>query len=189
MEMKALRGIVKDGACTTLYNYFTEYGLAQISVDFLLGTAGTEVQGKVRELLRAMEDNLLGESMTDVHALVSREFFDKLIAHPKTEEAYRFYAATGAQPCPMPCMARPQRSMVTDGREQGTSKYFSHRSTEECQDQIEGQRQILDLRDVKGGERPDGAAALRLQRHGQIGQSTSAKRSGGVPIKTGLLIS
>ena len=45
-----------------------------------------------------MEDNLLGESMSDVHALVSREFFDKLIAHPKTEEAYKFYAATGAQP-------------------------------------------------------------------------------------------
>ena len=56
MEMNALRGIVKDGAGTTLYNYFTEFGLAQISVDFVLGTAGTNVQGKVREVLRAMED-------------------------------------------------------------------------------------------------------------------------------------
>lgn len=98
MEMNALRGVVKDGAGTTLYNYFTEFGLAQISVKLLLGTAGTNVQGKVREVLRSMEDNLLGESMSDVHALVSREFFDKLIAHPKTEEAYKFYAATGAQP-------------------------------------------------------------------------------------------
>ena len=53
---------------------------------------------KVREVLRAIEDNLLGEAMTSVHALVSREFFDKLIAHPKTEEAYKFYASTGAQP-------------------------------------------------------------------------------------------
>ncbi|MDZ4134113.1 MAG: major capsid protein, partial [Paracoccaceae bacterium] len=79
-------------------NYFTEFGLTQISVDFLLGTAGTNVEGKVREVLRAVEDNLLGEAMTSVHALVSREFFDKLIAHPKTEEAYKFYAATGAQP-------------------------------------------------------------------------------------------
>jgi len=41
MKMNALRGIVKDGAGTTLYNYFTEFGLAQISVDFVLGTAGT----------------------------------------------------------------------------------------------------------------------------------------------------
>ena len=98
MEMNAVRGIVKDGAGTTLYNYFTEFGIAQISVDFVLGTAGTNVQGKVREVLRAVEDNLLGESMSGVHALVSREFFDKLISHPKTEEAYKFYAATGAQP-------------------------------------------------------------------------------------------
>ena len=63
MEMNALRGIVKDGAGTTLYNYFAEFGLAQISVDFVRGTAGTNVQGKVREVLRAIEDNLLGEDV------------------------------------------------------------------------------------------------------------------------------
>ncbi len=98
MEMNALRGIVKDGAGTTLYNYFTEFGLSQISVDFVLGTAGTNVQGKVRTTLRNIEDNLLGESMTSVHALVSSEYFDKLISHAKTEEAYKFFSATGAQP-------------------------------------------------------------------------------------------
>ena len=47
MEMNALRGIVKDGAGTTLYNYFTEFGLAQISVDFVLGAAGTNDTGLV----------------------------------------------------------------------------------------------------------------------------------------------
>jgi Phage major capsid protein E len=98
MEMNALRGIVKDGAGATLYNYFTEFGLAQIAVDFVLGTAGTNVQGKVRTVLRSVEDNLLGESMTSVHALVSSEFFDKLISHSKTADAYKFFAATGAQP-------------------------------------------------------------------------------------------
>ena len=98
MEMNALRGIVKDGAGTTLYNYFTEFGLEMISVDFVFGTAGTNVQGKVRTTLRAIEDNLKGETMTTAHALVSSEFFDKLISHPKVEEAYKFYAATGAQP-------------------------------------------------------------------------------------------
>lgn len=98
MEMNALRGIVKDGAGTTLYNYFTEFGLAQISVDFVLGTAGTNVQGKCREVLRAVEEELKGEMMTGVHALVSPEFFDKLISHPKTEEAYKYFTATGAQP-------------------------------------------------------------------------------------------
>jgi hypothetical protein len=36
--------------------------------------------------------------MTTAHALVSSEFFDKLISHPKTEEAYKFFSATGGQP-------------------------------------------------------------------------------------------
>jgi hypothetical protein len=98
MEMNALRGIVKDGAGTTLYNYFTEFGIEQISVDFVFGTAGTNVQGKVRTVLRGIEDNLLGETMTTAHALVSSEFFEKLISHPKTEEAYKFFSATGGQP-------------------------------------------------------------------------------------------
>jgi len=98
MEMNALRGIVKDGAGTTLYNYFTEFGLDQISVDFVFGTAGTNIQTKVRTTLRAIEDNLLGETMTTAHALVSSEFFDKLISHPKTEDAYKFFSATGGQP-------------------------------------------------------------------------------------------
>ncbi len=98
MEMNALRGIVKDGAGTTLYDYFTEFGLSQISVDFLFGTAGTNIQGKVRTVLRAIEDNLLGETMTTAHALVSSGFFDKLISHPKTEDAYKFFSATGGQP-------------------------------------------------------------------------------------------
>ena len=73
MEMNALRGIVKDGA-------------------------GTNIQGKVRTTLRAIEDNLMGETMTTAHALVSSEFFDKLISHPKTEDAYKFFSATGGQP-------------------------------------------------------------------------------------------
>ena len=98
MEMNALRGIVKDGAGTTLYNYFTEFGIEQISVDFVFGTAGTNIQGKVRTVLRGIEDSLLGETMTTAHALVSSEFFDKLISHPKTEEAYKFFSATGGQP-------------------------------------------------------------------------------------------
>ena len=98
MEINALKGIVKDGAGTTLYNYFTEFGLAQQSVDFVLGTAGTQVQAKIREVLRKIETELKGETMTGVLALVSPEFFDKLIGHAKVEDAYKYFSSTGAQP-------------------------------------------------------------------------------------------
>jgi hypothetical protein len=98
MEMNALRGIVKDGAGRTLYDYFAEFGLEQISVDFAFGTAGSNIQAKIRTVLRAIEDNLMGETMSTAHALVSSEFFDKLISHPKTEDAYKFFSASGGQP-------------------------------------------------------------------------------------------
>lgn len=98
MEVNALRGVVRDGGGATLYDYFAEFGLSRIEVDFVLGTAGTKVQEKVRTAVRGIEDNLLGETMTSVHALVSPEFFDKLIGHGSAEEAWKYYSATGAQP-------------------------------------------------------------------------------------------
>jgi hypothetical protein len=98
MEINALKGVVKDGAGVTLYDYFSEFGLAQQSVDFALGTATTNVQAKVREVLRKIESELKGETMTGVLALVSPEFFDRLIGHARVEEAYKYYSSAGAQP-------------------------------------------------------------------------------------------
>jgi hypothetical protein len=98
MEVNALRGIVRDGAGSTLYDYFSEFGLNRQQVDFALGTAGTNIQAKVREVLRLVELELKGETMSSVTALVSPEFFDKLIGHPKVEQAYQYYSSTGAQP-------------------------------------------------------------------------------------------
>jgi hypothetical protein len=56
------------------------------------------VQGKCREVLRDIETELKGETMTAVLALVSPGFFDKLISHAKVEEAYKYFSSTGAQP-------------------------------------------------------------------------------------------
>jgi Phage major capsid protein E len=98
MEVNALRGIVRDGAGSTLYDYFSEFGLNRQQVDFALGTAGTNIQAKVREVLRLVELELKGETMSSVTALVSPDFFDKLIGHPKVEQAYQYYSSTGAQP-------------------------------------------------------------------------------------------
>ncbi|PZU95564.1 MAG: phage capsid protein [Chelatococcus sp.] len=97
MEINALKGIVKGGDGVTIYNYFNEFGLTRIEVDFALGTAGTNVQGKCRAVLRAIEDELKGEIMTGVHALVDPVFFDKFIGHAKVEEAYKYYNS-GQQP-------------------------------------------------------------------------------------------
>jgi len=98
LRMGALKGIIIGGSGKTLYNLYSVFGITQKSVDFVLGTATTDIDAKINEVLRHIEDNLLGEVMTGAKALVSPEFFDKLISHPNIKEAYKYYSATGAQP-------------------------------------------------------------------------------------------
>ena len=99
MRVNALRGQLRDGAGAVLYDWHAEFGITRKTVDFVLGTAGTEVAEKCREVLRHMETNLRGETMSGVHVLVSPEFWDKLVKHASVKDAYRYFAATqGGQP-------------------------------------------------------------------------------------------
>lgn len=93
LSMGALKGIILDADASTLYNLYTEFEITQKSVDFVLGTDATKVANKCREVVRHIEENLKGEVMSSVRALVSQEFYDKLITHPKVEAAYAGWAA------------------------------------------------------------------------------------------------
>lgn len=81
-RMGALKGNVlnADGS-TSLANLYTTFGLSQVSVDFVLGTAGTNIRAKCESVLHQMEDNLKGDTMTGARALVSQGFWDKLMIH------------------------------------------------------------------------------------------------------------
>jgi hypothetical protein len=91
LRMGALKGIILDADASTLYNLYTEFGITAKTVDFVLGTASTEVREKCYEVVRHIEDNLKGEYSNGVHALVSQEFFDKLVKHAKVKEAFANY--------------------------------------------------------------------------------------------------
>lgn len=113
LRMGALKGVIVGGSGRTLYDLYSVFGITRKTVDFVLGTKETDVDGKINEVLRHIEDNLLGEVMTGAMALVSPEFFDKLIAHPQIREAYKYYAATGAQPLREDIRRRfPHRGLV-----------------------------------------------------------------------------
>ncbi len=99
MEMNALRGVLKDGAGTTLIDFNVAFGTSPTEVDFVLGTSGTDVVAKIRALLRLIEDNLKGETMTGIRVLIEPGFFDKLIGHASVKEAYKnFNTANGLNP-------------------------------------------------------------------------------------------
>ena len=92
MEMQALKGLVKAPGVAAANNLYTDFGFTEKEVDFLLGTDTTDIDGKIREVVRHIEDNVFsGGSIGGIRVLVSPEFFDKLIAHPNVREAYQGY--------------------------------------------------------------------------------------------------
>lgn len=93
MRAKALAGITKDGAGKTIYDWHAEFGIEKMSIDFTFGS-NEDVLTHCREVNRHIENNLKGEMMTGVYALVSSTFFDKLIKHKSVQEAYKYYQAT-----------------------------------------------------------------------------------------------
>jgi hypothetical protein len=94
LRMGALKGIVLDPDQTTIYNYFTEFGVSQKSIDFALDVDTTDVNGKCREVINYVEDNLKGETVNGYRALVSQTFYDYLVKHPKVVEAYKYFQTT-----------------------------------------------------------------------------------------------
>lgn len=93
LRIGALKGVMLDADGTTILNYFTEFGVTEKVVDFDLTVDATDVDAKIDEVLAHIEDNLLGDVMTGVHALCSPEFFSALTGHPKIRDAYKFYAS------------------------------------------------------------------------------------------------
>lgn len=89
LRMGALKGIILDADGTSeLANLYTAFDITAKEVDFVLGTAGTDILDKCREVTGHIEDNLKGDRTTGVHALVSPEFFQKFIRHAKVKEHY-----------------------------------------------------------------------------------------------------
>lgn len=85
----ALKGVILDGDGTTeLFDLYDIFNLTEKSINFELGTTGTDVRAKCLELARHVETQLGAASYQRIHALCSQQFFDALIAHPKVQTAY-----------------------------------------------------------------------------------------------------
>lgn len=93
LRMGALKGIILDADGSTLYNLYTEFGISQKEINFALNSDTTDVDSKCREVIRHIEDNLMGEVYTGVRCLCSGTFFDALITHKKVKEFYLNHAA------------------------------------------------------------------------------------------------
>ncbi len=79
---------------TVSQNWDTEFTNTRKSVDFLLGTAGTDVTAKIEECIAHIQDNTGGETLTGTVVLCSPTWFAKLIAHANVKLAYTYYSST-----------------------------------------------------------------------------------------------
>lgn len=104
MRMSALKGILIDGAGSTIYNFFTAFGLSQNTVSFALSDSTTDVLAKCAQVIGLMEDNLSDEVMTGVKVYVDTLFFNALIAHPNVNKFWLNWDAAQK-------MANPNRSV------------------------------------------------------------------------------
>lgn len=77
---------------TVVYDWYTEFGKTRTVVPFALGTATTDVIGKIEQVFAAMQDNALtGEVQGEIYAIASPEFFQALVTHPMIVRAFTYY--------------------------------------------------------------------------------------------------
>jgi hypothetical protein len=86
MRVQALKGGVKDGDGVSLFDPFTVFGITQKTVDFVLGTAGTDVIAKCEEVIDHIQTNIGDDTVQSVEMIVSAEFFNKFVQHAKVEK-------------------------------------------------------------------------------------------------------
>lgn len=136
MMVNAMRGVTKDGAGSTVYNWHTEFGTTQNSTDLVLGTSTTDVPGKLRTAKRDIEVNLKGETMTGALCLCGPSFFDALTKHDTVKDAYKFYAATNG--------GSPLREDLRDGFYFQGIKFVEYNATVTLADGTTTERLIPD---------------------------------------------
>ena len=94
---KAKQGIVLDADGSTLFNYYTDFGVQQLEVDFALGTATTDVAAKCQDVIDRIQDNLDGEAYSSIEVEVDRAFYDALKAHKNVREVFLGWTAAQQQ--------------------------------------------------------------------------------------------
>lgn len=99
MKLQAVKGVMKTPDGAVIADMFTEFSVAQQTIDFVLGTSTTDIDKKISQLKRYLQTNLkTGAAIQGKPVvIVDGSFFDKLISHPNIRQAYLYYQNSGAQ--------------------------------------------------------------------------------------------
>lgn len=99
MKLEAIKGITIDPQGRVIADMFAQFNLtkSEYAVNWELSNTAFDVDGAIRILKRTLAKNAKqGTGIGGFSLLVSPEFFDALVKHPKIREAYLHYTVTGA---------------------------------------------------------------------------------------------
>lgn len=97
MEFARMR-LIKDGSVyapngTVITNFYTEFGVTRETIYMDLASATQNPLGQTGEIFAQVQDSVLaGDTVTDIIALCSPEFFEALITNPFVTESYQYFA-------------------------------------------------------------------------------------------------
>lgn len=92
----AIKGQVLDAdGSTVLCDLFTEFGIAQQTVDMALDVDATKVITKLLDAKRKSEDELGGVSNAGWLGLCSSTFFDAFTGHPAVASSFAYFNTSG----------------------------------------------------------------------------------------------
>ena len=93
-RLGAIQGNILDSdGSTVIYNLFTEFGETEVTVDFALDTATTDIKGKCTAVIRSVETALGSDTYGDIVVFCGDAFWDALIVHPNVVSAYQNWNA------------------------------------------------------------------------------------------------
>ncbi len=89
LRVGALHGNLLDAdGSTVIYNLFTEFGISETTVDFVLSVSTTDIRGTCMDVKRAIEDALGAAVYTGVHAICGENWWDDFVKHDEVAAAY-----------------------------------------------------------------------------------------------------
>lgn len=86
LKFAALKGLVKDGDGKTIVDLYTFFGIAKVTVDLALGTAGTEIFDKLEEIRTSVLKGVQGDTVSRVEVVIGSTLLNRLLKHPKFEK-------------------------------------------------------------------------------------------------------
>lgn len=94
----AIKGTILDyDGSTSIYNLFTEFGVSQDTVDFVLATTTTNIKAKCLAVKRYIEVALGADMYDHVHCFAGKDWFDAFVNHTNVKAAYERWADGAGQ--------------------------------------------------------------------------------------------